>query len=160
MNVRTIAAALLLAACAPKEPPPPVHDPAADKAAIDAVRNAEMAGLNSGKTDWVGAVYASDVHMMAPDEAAVHGAPGVTAMLEGMYKAGNINGQYTSSEVTVSGDYAFDRYTAMLQISPFNGGKRINEIIKGIHVYKRQADGKWLIVQDVWNADPLPANTK
>jgi hypothetical protein len=90
-------AAAVLAACAPKEPPPPVHDPAADKAAIDAVRNAEIAGLSSNKTDWVNAVYASDVHMMPPDEAAVHGTAGVTTMLEGMYKAMNVSGQYTSS---------------------------------------------------------------
>ena len=160
MKKHLITAILVLGACAPKEPPAPVYDAATDKAAIDAVRNAEMTGLNSNKADWVGTVYANDVHFMAPDEAAVHGSAGVTSMLEGMYKAMNVSGQYTSSDVTISGDYAIDRYTAMLQMSPFNGGKRVNETIKGVHVFKRQADGKWLIVQDVWNVDPPPANTK
>jgi ketosteroid isomerase-like protein len=158
---KLLAFALIVAtACAPGEPATPAHDPAADKAAIDAVRNAEMAGLNSGKTDWPATVYASDVHMMPPGEPAVSGVPGVTAWLEGMYKTAGVAGQYTSSQVEVTGDMAIDRYTAMLQLSPFNGGKRVNEIIKGIHIYKRQADGKWLIVQDVWNNDPMPANTK
>jgi ketosteroid isomerase-like protein len=151
---------VILTACAPKEPPAPVHDAAADKAAIEAVRNAEMTGLNSGKTDWVSSVYASDVHLMVPGEAAIHGTAGATTMLEGMYKTGNVSGQYTSSDVIVSGDYAIDRYTAMIQTSPFNGTRRTNEIIKGIHIFKRQPDGKWLIVQDVWNVDPLPANAK
>lgn len=160
MKAHLFAAAILITACAPKEPPVPVHDPVADKTAIDAVRNAEMAGLNSGKTDWLASVYASDVQMMPPGEPAVNGLPAATAWLEAMYKTGNLAGQYTSAEVVVSGDWASDRYTAMLQISPFNGGKRINETIKGIHVYKRQADGKWLMVQDVWNADPPPANAK
>jgi ketosteroid isomerase-like protein len=160
MKVHLAALAFVIAACAPKEPPPPVHDPAADKDAIDAVRMAEGTGLNSGKTDWVSAVYASDVHMMPPGEPATRGIADVTKMLDGMYKAMSISAQYTSSEVTIAGDYAIDRYTAMMQMSPYNGGKRINEIIKGIHILKRQPDGKWLIVQDVWNADPLPANTK
>jgi ketosteroid isomerase-like protein len=48
----------------------------------------------------------------------------------------------------------------MLQMSPFNGGKRTAETIKGIHVLKRQADGKWLIIEDVWNADPMPVAGK
>jgi ketosteroid isomerase-like protein len=26
-------------------------------------------------------------------------------------------------------------------------------MIKGIHVYKRQADGSWQMAQDVWNSD-------
>ena len=160
MKNHLLAAAIFLAACAPKEPPKPAADPVADKAAVDAVRNAEMAGLNAGKTDWLGSVYASDVYIMPPGEPAVSGLPAATTWLEAMYKTGAVAGQYTSADVQVSGDWASDRYTAMLQISPFNGGKRINEIIKGIHVYKRQADGKWLIVQDTWNTDPPPANAK
>jgi hypothetical protein len=60
-----VAVVLGIMACA-QASQTPTHDPAADKAAVDAVRNAEMAALNSGNIDSIMAVYDTDVDMMAP----------------------------------------------------------------------------------------------
>ncbi|MFI5311976.1 MAG: hypothetical protein ACHQQ3_12125 [Gemmatimonadales bacterium] len=54
------------------------------------------------------------------------------------------------------------RYAGELTLTPkAKGGKPMTQVIKGIHIFKRQADGKWLISQDVWNSDaPAPPPPK
>ena len=41
-------------------------------------------------------------------------------------------------------------------VTPRAGGEAVTETFKGIHVYRRQADGSWKIAQDAWNMDAAP----
>ncbi len=63
---------------------------------------------------------------------------------------------YTSSDLTVSGDWSSEYYTGNVTMTPKAGGEAIRETIKGIHIYQRQADGSWKMTQDIWNADAAP----
>jgi ketosteroid isomerase-like protein len=67
-----------------------------------------------------------------------------------------LSGQYTSSEVTVSGDWAVDRYAGTLTATPKGGGAPMQEQIKGVHIMRRDTDGTWRIAQDIWNTDAAP----
>ncbi len=40
------------------------------------------------------------------------------------------------------------------------GGETVSETMKGIHIYQRQGDGSWKMVEDVWNFDPAPAGDR
>lgn len=155
---QTMASAVLLAvvACA-KASETPVHDPAADKAAVDAVRNHEQAALNAGNIDSLLLVYADDIDMMAPGAPAARGVAAVRELSTTMLADGTPSVSYTSSSVEIAGDIAIDRYTGTFTMTPKAGGPATNETIKGIHVLRRQTDGGWKIIQDVWNADPPAA---
>jgi ketosteroid isomerase-like protein len=146
----------VVAGCARTPSPEPV-DASADVAAIDAVREAEMAMINSGSADGVAEVYAANVAMMPPNEPTVNGMDALRTWWTELASQVTMTGRYTSSEVTVSGDWAFDRYTAELTATPRAGGESVTETIKGVHVLQRGADGSWRVVQDVWNSDAPPA---
>jgi uncharacterized protein (TIGR02246 family) len=138
--------------------PPAQRDTQADVSAINAVREREIAAVNASAPDSMAAVYSADVAMMPPNEPAVNGQDALRKWLEATFGQVTINGRYTSSQVTVAGDWAIDRYTGVLTVTPKAGGAPIEERIKGIHVMHREADGTWRIAQDVWNADaPAPA---
>jgi ketosteroid isomerase-like protein len=62
--------------------------------------------------------------------------------------------------VQVVGDVGIVHYTGEMTATPKKGGKPATEIIKGLHIYKRQADGSWKIAQDVWNTDAPEAPAK
>jgi hypothetical protein len=64
-----------------------------------------------------------------------------------------VNGRYTDAKITVNGDWAIERYTGVLRVTPKTGGAATEDVIKGIHIYHRQPDGSWRMVQDVWNHD-------
>lgn len=42
-------------------------------------------------------------------------------------------------------------------MTPVAGGQPTTEVLKGLHVYRRDAGGVWKMVQDVWNSDMAPA---
>jgi uncharacterized protein (TIGR02246 family) len=154
---RLVAVTLLaLAACA-RASAPAATDTAADIAAVNAVREREAAALNSGNIDSALAVYAADVQMMSPNEKVIVGAPALRTWLENFLATATVSARYTSSVVDVSGDLAVDRYTGELTVTPkAAGATTMTEVIKGVHVMRRQADGSWRITQDVWNSDAPP----
>jgi ketosteroid isomerase-like protein len=142
------------AACAPK--PAPI-DTSADVAALRAAQDHEAAMISSGNVDSALTPYTSDVVMMPPNEPAINGTAALRTWFEALLKDNSASPRYTGFEADVSGDLAVVRYTGELTVTPKKGGAAMTETVKGIHVYKRQADGSWKIAQDVWNADaPSP----
>jgi uncharacterized protein (TIGR02246 family) len=149
--------AVVLAACAQNAPPPPA-DTSADVAAIKQMQDRELAQLASGNIDSMLANYTSDVVMMPPDAPAVTGHTGLRTMMDAMLKEGTYAGKYYTGDVQVVGDVGIVHYTGELTMTPkAAGAKPVTHTIKGLHIYKKQADGSWKIAQDVWNNDPPAA---
>jgi ketosteroid isomerase-like protein len=141
-------------ACA--QPEPAAVDTAAIEQAIQEVRDREIGAVSSGDVEALLGALATDAHMMAPNEPAVTGHEALRAWAQAMLGQVTMSGRYTSSNIEVAGDYVIERYTAELTVTPKAGGATTTETIKGIHIYRRQADGSWKIAQDVWNADAPP----
>ena len=125
----------------------------ADVKAIDAVREHELTVMKAGSVDSMGAIYSDDVEFMPPGEPAVHGLDAAKKWVQGVFSQVNMSGNYTSSQVMVSGDLAVDRYAGSISTTPKAGGPATTEAIKGVHVLKRQPGGGWKIVLDLYNSD-------
>ena len=148
----------LTAACAPNAATP--TDTTADVAALKKMQDRELATLASGSVDTMMTNYTADIVFMPPDEPMVTGAAGARAWLEAFLKDATPSGKYTNAEVEVMGNTGIVRYAGVLTVTPKKGGKPTTAVIKGLHVFKKQADGSWKIAQDVWNNDPPPAPAK
>jgi ketosteroid isomerase-like protein len=137
----------------------PQSEPAAsteeDVAAVLAVRAAEVASITTGDT--VIAHVANDIVLMPPNAPAVSGKAAARAWSQELSQQMTIQAiDYTSADVVIAGDWAIERYAGSLTMTPL-GGETMSETLKGIHIYRRQADGSWKLAQDVWNSDqPLP----
>ena len=89
-------------------------------------------------------------------------APAATTTTEADLKAisevreQEIAAEYTSSDIVVAGDWAFEHFSGNLTTTLKAGGEPIVETLKGIHIYQRQADGSWRIAWDTWNSDNPP----
>lgn len=156
----SLAAAL---ACTPAGEPAattegePMATTAEDVAAINAVREMEAEGIGTGDVEAGVAAYADDIVFMAPDMPATTGKDAIREWLTGAYEQFDLNVNYTSSDITVSGDWAIERYGGEATFTPKDGTGPLVEQLKGIHIYRRQADGTWKIAQDIWNTDaPAP----
>lgn len=142
-------------ACAPAaEPAAPMVDTAADEVAIMAVRDAEVASINSGSGDM--SHMTADAVSMPPGEPALNGTEALAEWLTGMMSQFDVNVNYTSSNLTLAGDWAIERYGGELTMTPKAGGDAVSETLKGIHIYGRQADGSWKMTQDIWSTDAPP----
>ncbi len=148
--MRRLAPALFVLAAACPPAPAPV-DTAADEAAVRAVQAQEAAALNSRDTTM--AYVSDDVVMMPPGGPAVVGKAATQAWVGEFMRMFAADVNYTSSNVMVAGDLAVEHYTGTLTMTPVGGGPSMSETVKGIHVYRRQADGSWKMTHDVWNTD-------
>lgn len=147
-------AALAIVACAPQGEPSQAEIEA-NIAAVAAVRDHEVAAINSGEVDV--SYLAADAVMMPPNEPALNGATAIEAWVRDFVSQITGSLDYTSSDITVSGDWAIEIYAGTLTVTPSGGGDAMGESLKGIHVYRRGDDGSWKMVYDVWNVDtPLP----
>ena len=128
----------------------------ADVEAINQVREREAATLASEAIEDLAAVYTDDVTFMPPNEPALMGRQASQSWFADFVEEFTVSLEYTGSDVTVAGDWAIERYTGTVTMTPEAGDETITETIKGIHIYRRQADGSWRIAQDIWNSNEAP----
>jgi ketosteroid isomerase-like protein len=119
---------------------------------IDAMSDAFVRHMNAGE---VGAIvdgfYAEDAALLPPDHEMVTGRKAVGDVLRGMVEAGM--GDLSMETVTVgaSGDLAY-------RIGRYRMGKPGPDRGKFIEVHRRQPDGSWRCVADIFNSDGSPGN--
>ncbi len=148
----------LAAGCAPAAEAP-TYDAAVDRAAVEAMRAAEQAAAESENIQgFLDMMDVGGMAVMQPDGPVVMGEANIRDWLEGFMEAFSISFQsYQTDDVVVSGDLAVERFSGVWTLTPKAGGDPVRETVKGVHVYRRQADGSWKMTHDVWNSsDPPP----
>jgi ketosteroid isomerase-like protein len=126
-------------------------DRESDIAAINAVRHAEAAAVVTGDT--VLAYAADDVVLMPPGEPRVVGIDAARAWAVATRGEMTIHLiTYDQPTIEVRGDWATERYTGLVLMSPADGGPMMTSAMKGVHVYRRGVDG-WKMAMDIWNSD-------
>ena len=147
-----------LAGCTQTAKPP---DTTADEAAIRAFTATWVEAYNAGDADKIVAGYAEDAILMPPDApaAASHDAMKqflVTDMAAS--KAAGVSFALDKDEVGVTGDLAWHSGTYHVN-GPAGSSVGTGKYLEVWH----RANGKWLIIRDIWNNDapaaapPAPA---
>lgn len=148
----TLVATLTLSACqtptpdaaaAATSPATATADPAADRAAIEALTASYQTADRAGDHAAVAALYADDAVIHPADKPAARGR----AALDAYFAANDAEPQditFTTQDIVVSeaGDMAYEVGTTT---TPSGSGKYLT-------VY-RKADGRWQIVGDAWSSD-------
>lgn len=99
--------------------------------------------------------WAEDAIVMAPGQAALRGKDAIRGMIEGSAEIPGFEVNWEPKEVYVSksGDLAYlieQNYFAMND-SLGNQQKTFNKVVT---IWKKQEDGTWKNVVDMWNEDP------
>ena len=132
------------------------HDEALQevKGVIGDWRNA----VNAGDIDRILRIAADDLEMMPPGQSPVVGRDaheflrGFVGQFEADLKP------FTNEEVIVCGDWAFQRYSYDLTVTPRTGGDPVIEHGDGIHMFRRDATGSWRLAKDIFTSlSPAPS---
>lgn len=150
---------LVTAACQPPaetttEAPEPAGFSDADRAAIEAVSQAFAEG--AAAKDWaaVAATYAEDAVLMPPHGPVVQGRDNIQAFFEAFPAHEDFS--LETVEIGGHGDLAFVRGVFSMTITP-DGADPVAATGKFIEIRRKQADGSWPIVRDIFNSDvPAP----
>ena len=99
--------------------------------------------------------YTDDAIVLAPGEKACKDKASREAVIKAYFAlpAASMRFQATKTEVSKGGDFGYS--TGAYQFS-FNDpkGNKVSETGKFNETWKKQADGSWKCVLDIWNADP------
>lgn len=144
------------AACFAPPGPAPLTD--ADKAAMQQVADDALEILTSATPDWtafVGGFYAEDATVMPPNGPAIKGRDAIKSFLEMFPPITEM--KMARQQIDGSGTLAYDveRYTSL--VTP-PGLTAIADTGKLVWVWKKQTDGSWRVLVEIWNSD-LPAGT-
>jgi ketosteroid isomerase-like protein len=122
---------------------------AIEKAAHEGYVNA----INSNDVDVLMADLTDDIVLQAPGAPEVIGKAAVRDWVAGYFGAFKTKWEKTSIGFTVSGDWAFERYTYKSTDTDRKTGKVTTDAGKGINIFRRGADGKWRVAIDGWSSD-------
>jgi uncharacterized protein (TIGR02246 family) len=148
---------LVLLTWACQQTPPDTS--AADQAAIKDAEAQWAKAAAAKNADETVSYYADDASMLAPNMPIVFGKQAIRGVWgQLMANPGfSISWESTKVEASRSGDLGYDIGTYQLAMSDPQG-KSMSDRGKYMVTWKKQADGKWKAVGDMFNSDmPLPA---
>ncbi len=135
-------------------------DPAADAQAIrSASEEWAKTAVSKDAVKFV-SYYTDDATVMLPNEPVLKGKDAIKAVAGPMMQDPNFAIAFTTDKVEVSGTLGYTQGTVKAS-STGRDGKRLDDTGKYLTVWKKQEDGSWKAVQDIFNSDlPLPVPTE
>jgi ketosteroid isomerase-like protein len=100
--------------------------------------------------------YSEDAVVMPPNAASATTKEAIRALWKDLLTDANISWKTKKVEVAQSGDLAFSSGAYEVTLNDPTG-KPVNDRGKYLEVWKKQANGMWKCVADIWNSD-LPAS--
>ncbi len=147
--VLTTVLVLAVSGCAPQV------DVEAEAAAIREAIDVEWLKAAQAKDveGWL-SFYTDDALMLPPNTPIATGKEAIRALLSELVANPGfaINLQTTQVEVSRAGDLAYSLNTYELTLNDPEG-KPVTERGKGVFGWKKQPDGTWKVVIDIWNSD-------
>ena len=130
---------------------------AGDEVDRAAIREAGNQALKAAQAKDVGrwaAHFTDDATLFPPNQPIVKGKEAIQELMTEWI--GNpdfgVNWQTTKVEVSEAGDLGFASGTYEVTLND-EEGKPVSEQGKWVSVYKKQTDGTWKCVTDIWNSD-------
>lgn len=154
-------AALMLGGCAaaPVAGSGRPDQSSADETAIRRLLADTEQRINNGDIRFV-EVFAKDAAIIAPSAPDIVGYDAIRATYQGIMKQASMTVHFSTEEIAVSGDLAYEHGTYTLRIADKATGKVLQDVKnKHIHILKRQPDGTWKTWRMmVSSADPAAAS--
>ena len=153
-TLRLAPVAVLLACQQPATPAAPPGLTDADRAAIESLHTEFSAAMVAGDVTKAAAMFADDAAMMAPNVPVTNGRMTIQQALSAMPPLGEM--KLITHDVEGGSDAAAVRGTyAVLWAPP--GSPAISDTGSFAELWRKQADGKWLLAWNIWNSHkPAP----
>ena len=156
MRIARLGTALLLAfaGCSP-----PSLDTGAVRAALEEQTAAWDAAANSRDVEAVVSLHEENGVRMNANEPAHVGADAIRASFLAAWESDEAECTNQISEVHTAGEYAAVRGTFSCNVTPGDGSEPYEDRGKWANLSRRQPDGSWKIVWNIWNSDLAPRSS-
>lgn len=141
------------------KPPAPAGLSEADKAAIQKVVDEAIAIASAETKDWATyarTYYAEDAVVMPPNSPSVQGRAAIESLFAAFPAISDL--KFELLKIEGLGDLAYVHGTYSMMLTLPDAPTPIKDSGKYIEIWRKQADGSWKVIRDIFNSDlPLPA---
>ena len=103
------------------------------------------------------AAFANDGVQMPPNAPANVGGDSIQAWSGAFLGACRAEFSLAPEEVQIaSADWAFERGTFKITLTPKGGGEPLQDTGKNTTLYQRPPDDSWALARDIWNSNNPP----
>jgi len=141
---------ILLNGCA-AQPQLPSHK--ADLRVIESFNREYLAAINSGDYLKLSALTTDDHIMLIPNRPPLAGKQANDEANRRASEMFKINETWQPVETEVAGDWAWQRGTFKVTATPRAGGNSNTMQGNFLRIYRRQPDGSWRMIRDMFNSD-------
>ena len=132
--------------------------PQSEIEAIQKLNDEFAAAMNASDVDAILSLITADIVMMPPGAPPARGTDAVRALFEGMFSRMKLHEVWTSEEIVVEGDLAYDWSSYVTTVTP-HGGTSSEVRGQNLYVARRQTDGSWKYSRVMWNSDEAPSGS-
>jgi ketosteroid isomerase-like protein len=129
---------------------------AEDEAAIMAFNERYLKAINDGDSATLASLTLPEHIMIAPGRPPLVGKEANDAANARVAQTVKIEETWSPQETFISGDLAYQRGTFTVAATPKAGGTTTNMRGTFMRIYKRQPNGEWRMVRDMFNSDQPP----
>jgi ketosteroid isomerase-like protein len=148
-----LSAPVILLACRPAGP-----DLEAERSAILRADSAWVAAAGRGDLEQTLGYWTDDAIVLPPDLSALEGKAAIREYVATGFQTPGFSISWKSGEITVSVDGRMAYQLATNQITvPDSTGALHTSYGKGVVVWRKEPDGAWRAVVDIWNGVAPPA---
>lgn len=126
-------------------------DVAQVRQAIEQTDRAWEQAFNGGDAAGVAGLYTDDGRLLAPNSDIVQGRQNIQQAVQAFIDAGLKNIAFTTVDVGVSGDLAYEIGHYSLDIQAPGAQHPVTDQGKYVIVVRKQPDGSWKILADIFN---------
>lgn len=138
-----------LAACTPSAE----NLDGAAAAAIAEFNRQYLAAINSGDIDALASLTTEDHMLIASGAAPLAGKQALVDAMSGAFAAFDFDEDWTPEETVIAGDLAYQRGRFVVVATPRAGGDASRTTGNFLRIYRRQPDGRWLMVRDMFTSE-------
>ena len=135
-----------------------LSEPADDEQAIARLRQELAAAMNAGNVERILELFTDDVVLMPPGAPLVRGAGAARQMFVGLFTQVTLDETWTSEEILVTGDVAYDWSSYAVRVTTVASGESVDESGQNFFVARRARDGTWKYSRLIWNRDQPPSS--
>ena len=129
-----------------------------DVSAIARTKDDFVAALRNGDAVAASAIYADDAQLLAPSAELFAGRDAITAFWRAGLEAGVSEVEFEALQLDREGGFAFEIGRYAFRLEAVDGGTVVDRG-KYVLVHRRQEDGSWRRVVEMFNPDAPPLRT-
>jgi ketosteroid isomerase-like protein len=156
LTIAVALTALVLGGCSRSVSPGPSVDE--DLVAIAKFNERYLGAINTGDIATLSRLTTEEHVMLAPNRAPIVGKAANDAVNGAAFERFDFDESWNPEETILAGDWAYQRGTFTTAATPKAGGDK--RVVSGayLRIYRRQPDGEWRMIRDMFNSDGRQAN--